>query len=264
MLATRKSHILFIGFGHLAKSLLSPNLRKNYLIHYINSKKSICSVKDKKVIKKLDYNYDYIFLLIRPDVFKKIGGDFQFFMNNKPTIISCMAGVSTSSISQKLNSKKVIRIMPNIMAKKSLSQTYFYSKNKKIIDKNFKDLISSFGSTIFTNNEDDINVATAVFGSGPAFIAYIINTYLIAAKKLSSKSKIKDFDLIKLFQNVLELNNSSEDLERFVMAIASKKGTTQAGVNYLKSQNIKKTIYTTLDRAYKRAKELSVEKKSIK
>ena len=48
------------------------------------------------------------------------------------------------------------------------------------------------------------------------------------------------------------------------MAIASKKGTTQAGVNYLKSQNIKKTIYTTLDRAYKRAKELSVEKKSTK
>ena len=47
-MATRKSHILFIGFGHLAKSLLSPNLRKNYLIHYINSKKSICSVKDKK------------------------------------------------------------------------------------------------------------------------------------------------------------------------------------------------------------------------
>ena len=52
-MATRKSHILFIGFGHLAKSLLSPNLRKNYLIHYINSKKSICSVKDKKVIKIL-------------------------------------------------------------------------------------------------------------------------------------------------------------------------------------------------------------------
>ena len=70
--------------------------------------------------------------------------------------------------------------------------------------------------------------------------------------------------MIKLFQNVLELNNSSEDLERFVKAIASKKGTTQAGVKYLKSQNIKKTIYTTLDRAYKRAKELSVEKKSTK
>ena len=263
-MATRKTQILFIGFGHLAKSLLSPKLRKNYLIHYINSKNSVCSIIDKKTIKKLDYNYDYIFLLIRPDVFKKKGENFQFFMNNKSTVISCMAGISINYISKKLNNKKVIRIMPNIMAKKSLSQTYIYSKNKKILDKKFKDLISSFGSTIFTNHEDDINIATAVFGSGPAFIAYIINTYLIAAKKLSAKSKIKDYDLIKLFQNVLILNNSSQELEEFVMSIASKKGTTQAGVSYLKSQNIKKMIYTTLDRAYKRAKEFSIEKKSSK
>ena len=263
-MATRKPQILFIGYGHLAKSLLSSKILKNYYIHYINSKNSIFSIKDKKTPKKLDYNYDYIFLLIRPDVFKKIGKDFLIFTENNPTIISCMAGISINSISQTLNSKKVIRIMPNVMAKKSLSQTYVYSKNKKLLNSNLRSLINSFGSVIFANNEDDINVATAVFGSGPAFIAHIINSYMIAAKKISRKSKIKDIELIELFQNVLALNNNSRELEKFVMSIASKKGTTQAGVNYLKSQNINKMISTTLDRAYKRAKEIGVEKKSPK
>ena len=64
---------------------------------------------------------------------------------------------------------------------------------------------------------------------------------MIAAKKISRKSKIKDIELIELFQNVLALNNNSRELEKFVMSIASKKGTT-AGVNYLKSQNINKMI----------------------
>ena len=73
-------------------------------------------------------------------------------------------------------------------------------------------------------------------------------------------NQIKDIDLIHLFQNVLSANQNSKDLEIFLNSIASKKGTTQAGVNFLKSQNIKKTIYTTLDKAYKRAKEIGIEK----
>ena len=50
------------------------------------------------------------------------------------------------------------------------------------------------------------------------------------------------------------------NLDFFLNSIASKKGTTQAGVNFLKSQNINKIIYTTLNRAYKRAKEIGIEK----
>ena len=40
-----------------------------------------------------------------------------------------MAGVKISSISQKLKTRKIIRIMPNILASKQKSQTYVYSKN---------------------------------------------------------------------------------------------------------------------------------------
>ena len=71
-------------------------------------------------------------------------------------------------------------------------------------------------------------------------------------------------DIINLFRNVISTNDTSQKLEEFVQSIASKKGTTQAGVNFLKSQNLKKIMYTTLHRAYKRAKEISIEKKDPK
>ena len=82
----------------------------------------------------------------------------------------------------------------------------------------------------------------------------------MAAKNLSKKNQLKDIDLMNLFHNVLSANKNSKDLDFFLNSIASKKGTTQAGVNFLKSQNINKIIYTTLDRAYKRAKEIGIEK----
>ena len=71
-------------------------------------------------------------------------------------------------------------------------------------------------------------------------------------------------EVIELFKNVLETNCSSKMLNDFVSSISSKKGTTQAGINYIKSQNIEKIIYTTLLIAYKRAKEIDSEKKNTK
>ena len=262
-MATRKPYILFIGFGHLAKSLLSKSLLKNYSIHFINSRQQIFSLKNKNKIK-IKTNYNYVFLLVRPDIFKKIGYQFISYLDKKTIIISCIAGISINSLSKTLKSRNIVRIMPNIMAKNSLSQTLIFSKNKKILNRNFDNLIKSFGTSIYSHNEDHINIATAIYGSGPAFIAFIINSFLIAAKNISKNAKIKDADLIDLIKNVITINNNSKDLEKFLNSIASKKGTTQSGIKFLKSQNLKKIMYTTLDRAYKRAKEISVERKNFK
>ena len=150
--------------------------------------------------------------------------------------------------------------MPNLMAKYSLSQTMIYSRNKKILNGKFYKIIKCFGTIINSKNEDEINLATAIYGSGPAFIAYIINSFLLASQSISKKSKINDIDLINLFNSVLSLNKNSKDLQKFINSIAIKKGTTQAGIKFLKSQNLKKLIYMTLDRAYKRAKEIGIEK----
>ena len=263
-MATHKPNILFIGYGHLAKSLISNDLKKNHNIHAINSKKNIFSVNLKKKIKQRNVLYNYIFLLIRPNIFLKEKDNFKKYINDNSKIISCMAGINLSTISNSLETKNVIRIMPNIMAYQKKSQTFVFAKKKNFLNKEFEKMIKSFGTYHYTSNEDQINIATAVFGSGPAFIALLVNSYIVAAKSLSTKSKLKDIDLINLFQNVLSVNQNSNDLKNFLNSISSKKGTTQAGVKYLKSKDIKKIIYTTLDRAYKRARELSIEKQGSK
>ncbi len=83
--------------------------------------------------------------------------------------------------------------MPNILAKNNKSQTFVFSKDKNILNKKFIDVVKSFGSYHYVSNEDQINVATAVFGSGPAFIALLINSYILAAKSLSKKSNFERY-----------------------------------------------------------------------
>tara|TARA_Y100001935_G_C17174908_1_gene442124 strand:- start:66 stop:593 length:528 start_codon:yes stop_codon:yes gene_type:complete len=175
-----------------------------------------------------------------------------------------MAGVTINRIQQIINSKNVIRIMPNIMAKQKVSHTYVYAKNKKLINSAFHKILKSFGTYHISSREDEINIATALYGSGPAFIAFLVNAFVTASKNISPNTKVNETDVIHLFKNVISINDSSQKLEKFVQSIASKKGTTQAGIHFLKSQNLKKIMYTTLHRAYKRAKEISIEKQGPK
>ena len=38
-----------------------------------------------------------------------------------------------------------------------------------------------------STQEDEMNIATALYGSGPAFIAYLVNSFLEAGKNISPK-----------------------------------------------------------------------------
>ena len=262
MSVTLKPNILFVGYGHLAKSLASNSFLKNFKIDSINSKRQIYSLNSKKVIKKLNDPYNYIFLLVRPSLFYQKGAGFSKYVDSKTVIVSCMAGVTINRIQQIINSKNIIRIMPNVMAEQNASHTYVFAKNKKLINGTFHQILRLFGTYHISSKEDEINIATAVYGSGPAFIAFLVNAFIAASKNISPNSKVNEMDVIHLFKNVISINDSSQKLEKFVQSIASKKGTTKAGVNFLKSQNLKKIMYTTLHKAYKRAKEISIEKQS--
>jgi pyrroline-5-carboxylate reductase len=237
---TLKTKILFVGYGHLAKSLASNSFLKNYSIDSINSKSRIYSLNRKKEIKKLNYPYKYVFLLVRPNLFYQEGTEFSKYVDPKSIIVSCMAGVTINRIQKIINSKNIIRIMPNVMAKYNASHTYVYVKNKKLINTTFNKILKSFGTFHIATKEDEMNIATALYGSGPAFIAFLVNAFLAASKNISPNSKLNESDVIHLFQNVISINDSSSKLEKFVQSIASKKGTTQAGVQFSQISKFKK------------------------
>ena len=264
MSATLKPKVLFIGFGHLAKSLLSKKLINSANIHTLNSKGVIKNINLKKKILNFKNDYKYIFLLIRPNTFLTSGNQFQKYISKETLVISCMAGIKLSTIEKTLKSKKIVRIMPNVMAFNNKSQTHIYMKNKNLFDNKLKKILTNFGTIINIKNEDQINFATSVFGSGPAFIAYIVNIFVKASKKLAKPYKMNEKEVIDLFKNVLETNYSSKMLNKFINSISSKKGTTQVGINYIRSQKMEKIIYTTLYSAYKRSKEIDCEKKNTK
>lgn len=242
----------------MAKSLLNNKIKSKFNIYSVNSSKLIKSINVKN--NKSQIKFDSVFLLVKPNVFNQEGDNFIKYIDKNTKVISCMAGVKVVTISRKLKTNNVVRIMPNILSLFESSHTCIFSDDKKLANWTKINITNLFGTSFILNKENDIHKATALFGSGPAFIAKIINSYINASKKMNLKYSDSNEPILNLFKDVLEHSKKYENLDNFIKKITSKKGTTQEGINYLEDANIEKIMYNTFNKAYKRSKELSLEK----
>jgi len=102
-----------------------------------------------------------------------------------------------------------------------------------------------------------LDAVTAVSGSGPAFFAYFIKYIAEAGVKKGLKKeiayKLAAKTALGTGKLLLEMKITPDEL---IEMVASKKGTTEAGLKVLNKYKVKKILEKTVDAAYKRSREL--------
>ena len=190
--------IAFLGCGNLGKIFL-----QNLLEQKIFTKNEILIIKksrrDAEFFENLKIEIsqnlekiaaaEIIFLAIKPQNlaeinFKKIFGAEKIAkIFAKKIVISILAGVKISTISQKFGGAKIVRAMPNVAQKAGCGATgiFFgadFSDNEKILVKK----IFAVGGEIFpVKNENFLDKITAISGSGPAYFFYFLEKIILAA-----------------------------------------------------------------------------------
>ncbi|MBD1147992.1 hypothetical protein IDH28_04070 [Pelagibacterales bacterium SAG-MED31] len=149
--------------------------------------------------------------------------------------------------------------MPNMPAliRKGISCIVSSNNLSSNSKKKINDLFLKVGKTIWLKNENQIDKATAVSGSGPGYIFTLINSFEKAAQKLGfSKKQSRELVLTTILGSVYLMKETKKNPDELEKLIAVKGGTTEVGVKYLKNNNIDKIIYKTYISAFKRAKTL--------
>jgi pyrroline-5-carboxylate reductase len=221
-----------------------------------------------KILKNLKYNVlgldkgdditqaescDVVIIAVKPQDFKSV----ELKLKKDTLVISIMAGASVETIKNHLKVNKIIRAMPNMSARIQKGFTgWFATKSVSSDDKAFaQKLFNAMGESMQVNTEDTINKVTAISASGSGFVFYMLNAYINGAKSLGIKDKDAKKMALQTFIGALAMLDESSDLELLVKKVASKGGTTEAGLKELKK--IDKIFSKTLSSAYKRALKLS-------
>ena len=257
----------FIGTGKMAtaliKSILSSKLLTSQDIFCSDVKKENLDAAHLQFNINLSDNLgvcsqaDIIFLCVKPQDMVELLKEISKETKNK-LVVSIAAGITIATLEQHLPNARIIRVMPNTPCLVG-EMAAVYSLGKKATPQDQSTLLQllAAGGKAFELKEELIASATAVSGCGPAFFAYFIKYIAEAGVKKGLKKeiayKLAAKTALGTGKLLLEMKITPDEL---IEMVASKKGTTEAGLKVLNKYKVKKILEKTVDAAYKRSREL--------
>jgi len=278
-----KNKLYFIGYGHMAEAIyqrLDKSLFENICLIEKDDDRRISIDKKKhgktqllKSLKGIKFcNSDIVILAVKPNQIKSICNEINSLIIEKkdlPVVISIAAGVTTTSIKDYIiqenlshlqNFLNIYRAMPNLCASNGDSITGLFGSSVSDItnSKNtVSEIFNSVGEILWVKKEADLNIVTAISGSGPAYIFYIMEIMINSAQELGLSEK----DAKKLVTMTLigsgKMGLSIQNLKEQISKVSSKGGTTEAALKVFEKENLSLIFNQAIEAAHARSKEIS-------
>jgi pyrroline-5-carboxylate reductase len=259
----------FIGSGNMAQSLIKAILDKGISDNYgiISSDPDI--EKLKAVKKDLDIkvtednlevvkNSNIIILAVKPQEIDKVLNEIKASITNDKIILSIAAGVKISQIETVIGKKKIVRVMPNAPCQVGEMAAGF-TPNSNLTEQEISTIEIILGSAgkAFRLKEDLLDAVTGLSGSGPAFVARIIEGFTEAGIDNGLSEEIAYQLTLQTFLGAAKLlMDKKMSPSELIKIVSSPKGTTIAGREILDKSEIKLIIKKTIKTATDRSKEL--------
>ena len=259
--------IVFYGSGNISQALISGLISSGYkksFIEFIDRNK-INSRKTKKLgatktnLKAID-SKSIIFLGVKPKDAMSAYIEICSVIK-KPKIVSLVAGIKSNKYLSQYKDVELIRAMPNTSSRYNKGITAIYNCNaSKTTFKRVSIIFKKVGTTVDVTKENKIDDFTGLIGSGPAYFFYLLKVYEKRILKLCDGDKSKKDNIIcNLLEGVSHSINDNSNLDELIASVASKKGTTEAGLKSFKSSKLSQNFEKGIAAAIKRAKNISVE-----
>ncbi|MDD5566444.1 MAG: pyrroline-5-carboxylate reductase [Candidatus Omnitrophica bacterium] len=189
-----------IGYGNMG-SAIGERLKSAYRLYVFDKDKAktgdLADIYVSESIADLLANVDAVLLAVKPQdfdsVLEEIGHGADALL-----VISIAAGITTNYIERYLGKARIIRAMPNIGAKISQAETCI-ARGASATDDDLslaEALFRMIGKT-WRIGEDMMDAATAISGSGPAYIFYDIEKENIEPSRITQQQKHKYKEFLK-------------------------------------------------------------------
>lgn len=245
--------LVVIGTGKMARAIIAGAVKNHEVIVLGRNEQAREEIEKKYKVQtaslhNFNMNNKIIIFCVKPYALVEVSK--QLF-GKAFSVISVLAGTSIEDIKKNLSSSSYIRIMPNLAAT--------YKKSMTIVtgDEIFKDealeICKSIGSTLWVGSEKELDIATPVAGSGPAFLALVAEALSDGSVKEGLKREDADTIVRGLFEGFVPLikNQHPALLKDGVM---SPGGTTAAGYGALEDGAVRSSFMKAVHLAYERTK----------
>jgi len=269
----QKVRLAFIGGGNMASAILGGLIRQGLAPKQVvviepfaetatNLQKEMgVEVHAVAVAGSVLADADLVVWAVKPQVFKEAAFPVAAF-TQKALHLSVAAGIRSDSIARWLQTDRVVRSMPNTPALVGQGITGLFSRDgvsatdKQLVEQ----VLKSTGEWLWVKQESDLDVVTALSGSGPAYVFYFLEAMTEAGVQMGL-SQEQAYHLAKAtFGGATHLARQSTDSPEVLrQRVTSKGGTTYAALTSMADDHVKEAFVKAMLAAQKRAAELGHE-----
>ncbi|SMB92852.1 pyrroline-5-carboxylate reductase [Deinococcus hopiensis] len=197
----------------------------------------------------------HVLVSVQPRVFPEIS---EWLAQENVGYISTMAGVSTGSLTRRLGTKRVVRVMPNLAATIGHSQTAITGPREAVEagDLDFARQLFGAVGNVYELSEHLFNAFTGMSASGPAYAAVVAEALADGGVRMGLPRALAHELAAKLLVASGELLQQRAHPGLLKDEVASPGGTTIAGLEVLETAGVRGAFIKAVVAATKRGTEL--------
>jgi len=192
---------------------------------------------------------------VLPDVCRNLAGAAQ---DSKPLVMSIAAGVRSDDIDSWLGGNlAIVRVMPNQPALLGKGVSGIFA-NDRVTDSQLQQaeqVMAAVGRVVRVSSEADIDVVTAISGSGPAYFFLLIDMLETTARELGLDEQPARTLAIETATGAAALAATGDtSMDELIARVRSPGGTTAAALDSLEAEDVR-AIFA---RAFRAARDRAV------
>ena len=274
----KKYNIGFIGSGKMAGAIIKSLIKTNFITpeqliatqtksENISEKSASLGIKVILDNKFLVQNSDIIFIATKPNQVIEVLKEISPFITQEKLIVSIAAGVNTSKLEENLPEKtRIIRVMPNTPAligegmSGMIGGKYATQEDLEYIYK----LLTNIGKCVILENEAQMDIVTAISGSGPAFFYKVIDDIAHAGENLGlDYEKALLLSIQTAIGSAKMALNREVSMEQLIANVATKGGCTRVGIDVMQELDTEKIFSEVIAKTTQKACELIINKTNL-
>ncbi len=259
--------VTFIGGGVMGEAMLSAALETKVLDaagvtvceivparrEYLATRYGIAVTNE---IAPAIADVDAVIVAVKPQELQKVGGRA---LRSDALLLSILAGTTSKSLADAFGHDRIVRVMPNtpVAVREGMSTWYATPAVTNEQQMFTKTLLSSFGCEIHVDDEAKIDMATALSGSGPAYVFLFLESLIEGGVSVGlPRAYAEQMAVQTVLGSAKYLQESGRSASELRAAVTSPAGTTAAGLLAMEHHAFRAAVIDGVRAAHQRAKEL--------
>ncbi|HSH03356.1 MAG TPA: pyrroline-5-carboxylate reductase [Anaerolineae bacterium] len=197
-----------------------------------------------------------VVLAVKPQILSKIAVELRGQFHENELLVSILAGVPIRQLSSRVNHAAVVRAMPNTPAQIGEGITVWTS-TPEVTERHKKQaqaILASLGQEVWLDDERYLDMATALSGSGPAYVFMVMEAMIDAGVHMGFSRRVAEQLVFQTMRgSVAYAAQSGKHVAELRNQVTSPGGTTASALYHMEKGGLRTVMSRGIWAAYERS-----------